>query len=286
MRLIKWVAAILGSGLLLSSISIPACEVSQQHCIEQNSWRLGVALGAGVTINPLHDGDNIPLVILPDIAWYGESAYFDNGELGYQWVQSNHYAFETFLAINTEKAYFSFWHPNNLLLFNNNQLSAIFSPSQQPQNRISVNQVSERDWAVDLGVRAHWFTPSGEWRIAVLTDGTNTYNGQQLDLSYRHAWQINQWTLSVSPQLTWKSHQLLNYYYGLSQQDNVSDEQLYQAGSGWFPAITLLARKPISERWSWLIRGRYQHLPSAMSDSPLVARNNVVSGFIGAAYQF
>ena len=78
-----------------------ACD-DGQDCIEQGEWQLGIALGAGVRTNPLVDGDNIPLVILPDIAWYGESAYFDNGEAGFQWTLNDTFAHEVFVAPNLE----------------------------------------------------------------------------------------------------------------------------------------------------------------------------------------
>ncbi|WP_416306249.1 MipA/OmpV family protein [Neptunicella sp. SCSIO 80796] len=281
----KLLSTILLCGLLITSLTGYACELADQHCVPQRSWQIAVAVGAGVKLNPLYGGDNIPLVVLPDIAWYGESAYFDNGELGYQWIQDNPLSLETFVAVNTEKAYFSFWHPANVL-FSNMELSSSFSPSQEPKRRVDFDDAAHRDWALDAGLRAHWITRSGEWRLAVLTDVTNTYNGQHLDVNYQHAWQINQWTLSTTLGLQWKSRQLLNYYYGLGDRDNVGDGFQYQAGSGWFPSIGLLARRPISERWSWIMRANYQHLPESMRNSPLVERNNVVSGFIGAAYQF
>ena len=47
--------------------TILACSANET-CIEKSSWHLGIALGVGVKTNPLVDGDDIPLVILPDIA--------------------------------------------------------------------------------------------------------------------------------------------------------------------------------------------------------------------------
>nr|WP_277816382.1 MipA/OmpV family protein [Neptunicella marina] len=274
--------------MLVCSHVASACDSAKADCIEPNSWQFSLAVGAGVKLNPLHDSDNIPLVILPDIAWYGESAYFDNGELGYQWTPANKQSVETFVRFNSERAYFSFWHPANLLLISTSDIQAsLTSPVEKfDREAVSYKDVRKRDWAVDAGIRWQHQNKSGLWQVSVLNDISNTYNGQQLDLKYKHNWQVSQWNFTTTLSALWKSSKLLDYYYGLNELDNVEKSQLYHANSGWFPGISILARHPISENWQWVLRASYQHLPSAMSDSPLVERNSVASAFIGAAYRF
>lgn len=274
--------------LLIYSGITNACDSEKNDCVEPNSWQISLAVGAGVKLNPLHDSDNIPLVILPDIAWYGEAAYFDNGELGYQWTLDQQQSIESFVRINTERAYFSFWHPANVLLVTSADVQASLSPSYEKfdSNPVSYKDVNKRDWAVDAGIRWQKQYENTQWQISVLNDISNTYNGQQLDLKYRINWQVSQWNISTTFSALWKSSKLLDYYYGLNEQDNVEKSQLYSAPSGWFPSVAVLARRPISENWQWILRTSYQHLPSAMSDSPLVERNYVASAFIGAAYRF
>ena len=40
--------------------------------IDTQQWHLSINTGAGVITNPLHGGDNLPLLVLPEIAFYGE----------------------------------------------------------------------------------------------------------------------------------------------------------------------------------------------------------------------
>jgi outer membrane protein len=112
--------------------TILACS-EDETCIEKSSWHLGIAFGLGIKTNPLVDGDDIPLVIMPDIAWYAEQAYFDNGELGYQWINQPKVAFETFLQLDRERAFFSFLHPANILFPIESSVSD--SPSQGIQDK-------------------------------------------------------------------------------------------------------------------------------------------------------
>jgi MipA family protein len=39
-----------------------------ERVLRKSSWQLGLAFGVGVKASPLVDRDDIPLVILPDIA--------------------------------------------------------------------------------------------------------------------------------------------------------------------------------------------------------------------------
>ncbi|MDN4502007.1 MipA/OmpV family protein [Alteromonadaceae bacterium BrNp21-10] len=278
--------------LVLQSMSVHAeCNIDEAQCVSTNEWQLGIALGIGVKQNPLHDGDAIPLLILPDIAWYGEAAYFDNGELGYQFFNSDNMAIESFVSINDERAYFSFWHPANIL-FSQSQLSNSLAPDMGPEyidgerTNISIKNISKRKWAMDAGIRWHYWQGQHQWQASMKQDISAVHDGSQLSVSYQHHWQGEQWFISIKPQLQWKSRQLLNYYYGLSGIDKVDKTFWYQVSSAWIPSITLTAMHPINDSWSWLINSSFTHLPSSMASSPIVDKNNIASAFIGVAYRF
>lgn len=265
-----------------------ACEL-KENCTPVNQWQLGVAVGLGVRTNPLVDGDNIPLIILPDIAWYGESAYFDNGELGYQWIQQPNQALATFIHLDSERAFFSFWHPANVLF----PLSAesIQDPdvtvSELPNTpELSKNAVAARDWAINAGVRWHYYSQNSEWTVSAEHDVSGVHQGGKLKLSYQHHMQWQNWSISLTPALVWKSTQLINYYYGIDTADNVDKQYYYQGKAGWQPSLSVTMQKPINDKWQWLLRASYQHLPAGMSNSPLVKQHNIHTAFFGLAYRF
>ena len=131
-------------------------------------------------LKPIHlvNGKNIPLVILPDVAWYGEKAYFDNGELGYQWLNQPKFSVETYLQLDRESALFSVLHPANILIPNasasnsitspatsegsdsvadsilpDESLSPVFPENQKQDNSLSIDDVASRKWAINGGIR-------------------------------------------------------------------------------------------------------------------------------------
>lgn len=263
------------------------CNPSQ--CIEIEKWRVGIALGAGAKTNPLVGGDAIPLVIIPDIAYYGDNLYLDNAEIGYQWMQAPTFALDTFFSVNTEKAFFTFWHPSNVLGSSGNFLSNAIGPSNASpfdDRRVSIDEVKSRKWAIDAGVRWHKRSAHSQWRITAKTDATNVHHGHQLDIGYEHYWSLNEWQVSLASTLIWKSSKLVDYYYGIDQQDNVVRELYYDASAGWQPSLALSANKKINQQWQWLIRTSVTWLHSGMTHSPLVDKEYTSTVFIGLGYVF
>lgn len=272
---------------LIPNVRAEDCE---KDCIETNQWHLGLAIGIGVKTNPLQDGDNIPLVLLPDIAWYGENAYFDNGELGYQWQLQNQDSVSTFVSFNRERAFFSFWHISNILNpVEGNSFLVGEGPaiSAAPEQReVSLDDISSRKWSLDGGLRWQHQLAIGTVSASIKTDVSGVHNGQQLDFTYRFNWQHNQWRFGLSPGISWKSQKLLDYYYGIGPEDNVGLEYLYQAEAGWQPQLEFNTIYPIAENWQLLLKLGYQWLNKGMYQSPLVKDKKVQSFFLGVTHQF
>jgi MipA family protein len=274
--------------LLLTLIWHPAtaCERGAGQCIDKQDWQVGLALGIGVRTNPLVDGDNIPLLLLPDIAWYGEAFYLDNDEFGYQWYDSGKVALETFVNLNKEAAYFRYFHPSNLLFSNFSLNSSFIGPARVPEPQVSKDDVASRRWAVNGGARLHIRQLLGEWQLTALTDVSSVHHGHQFSLSYSTNWQMQDWRLILTPSLTWKSAALTDYYYGLDERDGVLPSFYFSGRSGWLPGVDLTVTRPLSEKWLMLLKANWTGLHDGMTDSPLVQENGITTFFIGAAYRF
>lgn len=286
--------------------TILACS-EDETCIEKSSWHFGIALGLGVKTNPLVDGDNIPLLILPDIAWYAEKAYFDNGELGYQWLDQPKFAFETFLQLDRENALFSFLHPANILVPTNESSTSIIDDSfnssidgpidnttigpsnenlQRPEPSLSIDEIASRKWAVNAGFRGHYFLSNGEWQLSFKQDISNVHKGQQVGLQYSHRWVWHDFRFTLRTGTDWKSARLIDYYYGVSQRDTNNTELYFDGKSGWQTYLSINTTKPINENWSWLTKIGYRRLPNSLTNSPLIEKNSIRNVFLGVAYRF
>ncbi|MDF2177906.1 MipA/OmpV family protein [Aliiglaciecola sp. CAU 1673] len=262
-----------------------ACE-RDGTCLEPRQWHIAVALGAGVRTNPLVDGDLIPLVILPDFAWYGDAFYLDNDEVGYQWLPSSSLALETFVSLNKEATFFEFGHPSNFLFGDSLAGVSMIGPQEEGERTVSIDEIAKRRWAVDAGLRFHVYAQNSEWTLALKTDISGVHEGHQAELGYRYTMMLEEWTLRLAPSLVWKSESLVDYYYGLDDRDAVAPSLRYEASSGWQPGFSIAGSKPLSEDWLFLFKAAVTKLHSGMTNSPMVESDWVHTAFVGAAYTF
>ena len=268
-----------------------ACE-SGQPCIDKGKWDIGIALGIGVRTNPLVEGDTFPNILLIDVAWYGNHVYFDNGELGYKLIEHQKTGLEAYFTIDREAAYFDLLHPGNF------SVAAIVSPttgqpippnSQTPDGEelaLSFDDLQDRNWAVNAGARYHYYTQDGELSFAYETDISGVHQGNKAVISYEHFWFGDDWQLSLRPSLQWKSDKLVNYYYGVSNQDFPDNDIRYVAKGGIQPSLSLVFTKRFNEDWHWVANLSYQKLHSSMIESPIVDKNSVSNVFVGLGYRF
>lgn len=151
--------------------------------IGTNNWQVSLAIGYGVKSNPLAGGDALPLVILPDIAYYQEQFYFDNGDIGYTLFDEIDYSFSLLTRLNIEKAYFSRVHPVNIFSpefnFDSNVGNGeVDSGEENNLPSISIDDIDKRKYAVDAGGQlAVYLTDATTLKFEWLADISNVYQG-------------------------------------------------------------------------------------------------------------
>ncbi len=135
-------------------------------------------------------------------------------------------------------------------------------------------------------MRMHYRIGNGETTLSWEGDISNVHEGHKIILTHQHQWRWHDWRFMLAPRLTWKSDNLLNYYYGVSERDSVASNLFYIAKGGFQPGLTLAISKPINDSWIGLFRADFQKLNSGMYDSPLVEKNSIRSIFVGVGYRF
>lgn len=275
--------------LLLLSWQInaePATECPQSaQCVEEQQLHLSLALGYGQRSNPLYGGEELPLVILPDIYYYGRYWFFDNGKLGSSLALSDNWQLSVLGQFNQEKGYFQKWFGGNLLQFNHTAMVGPSFAEERSAQAVSVQQVSKRPTAFDLGLQLDWFDENWQLQATVWQDVSNTYKGQHASVSIGHGWQLSSGLWQATAKLHWKSAKLIDTYYGIDNNEPFYLPR-YDGRPSWQPELRLSWQKPVSERVSVLAFVRYLHLDDAMTLSPLVRSDNVTTWFLGVSYRF
>ncbi|AYA63325.1 MipA/OmpV family protein [Alteromonas sp. RKMC-009] len=262
---------------------------SKGECIDTGQWRVAAAVGAGGRTNPLRGGSTQSLVLIGDIAWYAESFYFDNFEFGYQW-QSNQpgLSVDAYLVIDREaRPFFSYegFDATPAELFSREQLAV--TPAAEANTEINVDSIADRRNGGHAGVRLHaGSSPANEWQFSVEKDIAGIHQGVKARIAWRfsHRWQ--KWLFSVSPQLVWNNRTFNDYYYGIDGKDTPDKRLWYSAGSGFRPGVNVAVTRQFNKHWGLLAFTRYQYLPDAVTESPLLTGHDILTVFTGLTYQF
>ncbi len=81
--------------------------------MEVGDWRVNLGLGLGMRSNPLHGGEDNPLVLLPEVSYYGERFFLKNLEMGFTLFEDDRHQFSALITPGYDQMYFNRWDPFN-----------------------------------------------------------------------------------------------------------------------------------------------------------------------------
>lgn len=103
--------------VLLAMLSVISPALSAQEdcldCVEIGSWRVNVGMGVGMRSNPLHAGDDTPLILLPEVSYYGERFFLENLEMGFTLFENERHQLNVLATPGYDQMYFNRWDPFN-----------------------------------------------------------------------------------------------------------------------------------------------------------------------------
>lgn len=276
--------------LLISSTPAIASEMppcTEANCVDEQQFYLSLALGYGERSNPLYQGESLPLVVLPDVYYYGKYWFFDNGKLGTNWSLSEQWQLSLVGQLNPEKGYFQKWFSGNLMQFSysNTNSPSISQVEKSGAAYASVREVSHRPTAFDAGLQLDWFGDNWQWQTQIWQDISHSYHGQHASTGLMRYWQNPAGYWQLGARLYWKSRKLIDTYYGIDNNEPFYIER-YNGRASWQPEVRLNWQKPLTEQVTLLAFLRYLSLDDAMTDSPLVQSDHITTWFFGVSYRF
>ncbi|MFC4653457.1 MipA/OmpV family protein [Rheinheimera marina] len=265
-----------------------SCTETSSGCVEPGQFNLALALGAGQRTNPLHNGENVPLLLMPDVSYYGEYWFWDNTTAGYSLLQQPDFVLSLVVKLNQEKGYFQRWFAGNLMTYSTS--STMLPPevdtgATKQMSMVSVSEVNKRPTAWDAGVQMQWFGDDWQLGLNLMQDASGTYHGQNATASASTFYPLLGGHLQLGANLHWKSRKLIDTYYGLDESELFYLAR-YQGKDSWQPELRLGWQKALTPKWSLLSFYRMLLLDDAMTDSPLVKNSRVQTWFVGVSYQF
>ncbi|GIU45656.1 MipA/OmpV family protein [Shewanella algidipiscicola] len=261
------------------------------ECITIGLWDIGIAVGYGVKSNPITQFDDIPIYIIPSLAYYGEQWFFDNGNLGYSLLESENITVNMTTSFSSDSAYFSRWDPSNIFVAGGSRVSTELANSSSFWDvddlyALNFNELEDRKVTVLGGVETFFYTRAGIFNIALAHDLLDVHSGMEAQLKWMYRLAFSQWKLELAASANWKSQEIVNYYYGVRSSENYYWNQAYNPGSATNLSLTLTTQYAINQHWELLFLAHYTDLADEIVASPLINEHSSNTFFVGVAYRF
>jgi outer membrane protein len=284
---------------------------------QERSWHLGIALGQGSRENPLISGEDIDINAVIDFSWYGDKFFFDNGDLGFTFLEQRNYSFSLIATINNERNFYNYLTGRQLSLDSllDNKFgfgSSLTGPSDattvidpgtgkpeilpadpdviqiasDPAQQNRDVALPDRDFALNSGVEFLYVSPMGDIQAQVLTDISSVHDGQEAWLSWSYPWFTHNGQFNLTLGAEWKSGDLATYYYGVTPEESFTGRPAYETGSGTNTFIRFSARHALTEHWHIAGVVEREFLSYAIRNSPIVDASHVDTWFLGLYYSF
>jgi MipA family protein len=253
------------------------CKGPTEDCIAIGRWNFSVALGAGVRTNPLINGGDIPLVVIPQISYYGERFFLDNLDLGFTLLDRGANTFNLIATPGYDRVYF---YRSDLQNFFVSFPNSAAGPTYVGAGTPGATQIVPRQPRITYLAGPEWTFKYGpvSGQLDLLRDATGQNSGDEI----RGAVGLPLWkskgTLSANIGFTWKSAATVNYYYAVPI--------IYSGSAAFDPFIKLGYTRPLAGKWRFNAFAEYERLGSGIADSPIVTTHSVATVFVGAIYAF
>jgi outer membrane protein len=257
-----------------------ACKTPSADCVVVGEWDISVSLGVGARSNPVIDQSDIPLLVIPQISYYGKRFFIENLDLGLTLHESDSNTFNLVASPGYDRVFF---YRNDLQNIFINGASGVVStspgatgpPAEAPLE--AEFRVPHRHTTYLAG--PEWTFSYGRFfgQLDALREVTGMHGGYEVRAAVAAPIIQSRGSLVLSTGLTWKSSELVRYYYGV--------EGLYEPGSAVNPFFKLGYSLPLSERWTFNAFAHYEYLGNAVADSPVVSGHAVTTAFAGVVFK-
>jgi outer membrane protein len=255
------------------------CTAPSVDCVAVGKLSVSASVGLGTRTNPLVSGNDIPLIAVPHLSYYGERFFIEDLELGFMLFETRSQTLNLIAAPGYDRVFFARRDPQNFFL------SSVGGTAATPPGQPPPDPGTPPPEPIRIGHRKTTYLAGPEWsynrgplaaQVSALYEVTGVHDGYEV----RGALAMplgRESGFSVTTGFTWKSTKVANYYYGVDQR--------YAAHAALNPFLRVAYAKPLGERVTLRAFAHYEHLGSAIADSPIIVDDHVVTVFAGIDFR-
>src|SRR5215469_9686120 len=92
------------------------CSGPSEECVPEGGWNFSVSLGAGVRTNPVVHESDIPLVVIPQVSYYGKHFFLDNLDGGVTLLDTDSVTLSLIASPGYDRVFFYRTDPQNIFV--------------------------------------------------------------------------------------------------------------------------------------------------------------------------
>ena len=247
--------SLFAAACLIGCFSLHAQEVAQRP--DASGWRLG---GIALVHNGGYVGDAHRTLVVPAVGYEGEHVFFRGLQLGWH-----------------------AWRQQGLQL----DIVAQARLDGFDAKDIPLAGLQDRRASIDLGAVLTLSGDAGKLEFTALTDALDRSGGQELALNYGYPLTAGRMRITPNVGVRWWSGAMADYYYGIRPFEVARGAPAaYAVSSALVPEAGVDVLLPLGRRWAMFGLLRYQRLPGAIADSPLVSKSSASTLLVGVSYAF
>jgi outer membrane protein len=217
---------------------------------------------------------DIPLVVVPQISYYGKRFFLENFDLGVTLFENERHTLNLLASPGYDRVFFYRHDLQNVFVSGAGGTVSLAAPLTDvedfpaepfPVRRRRTTYLAGPEWLFNYGPVIG--------QLDALYEVTGEHDGYEVRAAVAAPIIQTHNSLVFSVGMTWKSAEIVRYYYGI--------EGLYEPGSSLSPFLKLGFSRPLSARWTFNAFVHYEHLGGAIADSPIIGEDGVTTGFVG-----
>jgi len=270
------------------------CKGPSNECVPVGGWNFSLSIGAGIRTDPVVHQSDIPLIIIPQVSYYGEHFFLDNLDVGWSFIDDDHVNLSLIATPGYDRVYFYRSDLQNIFVTGVTNFSSGTTANSNPNNSGTVTPITTPNQTNPPATKPFpWHTRSvtylagPEWtfkfqgltgQLDVLHEITGHNHGNEVRAALGIPLGKFGGTWAANVGLTWKSSAIVNYYYGA--------RGVYDAGAALDPFVKLGYSRPLKGKWKITGFVQCERLGHTIADSPIINQRIVTTAFVGTAYSF
>ncbi len=155
-----------------------------------------------------------------------------------------------------------------------------------PSDSALLEGMDERDPAFDAGLSISYLDEFGKVTLKTVADITNTHEGVESELNYTYSFVSGNLLISPTIGFSLQDKSLVKYYYGVNADEATLYRTLYSGERALNQFVQVTFAYNISDELLLTGGFSYTRLDNAITNSPIVTKDQQTATFAAIVYQF